>query len=232
VKEIEQFENKLKNITNNNNNPDINENKFGNTFGRPTTSGGIRQAGQLVQTQSEQSLNLNKDSENLTQTTNTRLTTLNTNIINKNVNKLDANDEDNMVMPKEYTDFLVYLNEQNKMDIDMVNLVCDDKTWLQFIISSFVDNQMDNWELLSELEFYIFSKALQQLMANESYAKLIQDSGLDKNSIINYMIQDYNENFELWTTAIMSILKQNNPEELWYVTHENIIKGRKIKNSI
>lgn len=135
-------------------------------------------------------------------------------------------------MPKEYTDFLVYLNEQNKMDVEMVNLVKDDKTWLQFIISSFVDNQMDNWELLSELEFYIFSKALQQLMANESQAKTIQDSGLDKNSIINYMIQDYNENFELWTTAIMSILKQNNPESLWYVTHENIIKGRKIKNSI
>lgn len=117
----------------------------------------------------------NKDSENLTRTSNTRLTTLNTNInSHNNVNnattsvKLDANDEDNIVMPKEYTDFLVYLNEQNKMDVEMVNLVKDDKTWLQFIISSFVDNQMDNWELLSELEFYIFSKALQQLMANES----------------------------------------------------------------
>jgi len=71
-------------------------------------------------------------------------------------------------MPKEYTDFLVYLNKENKMDVDMVNIVKDDKAWLQFIISSFVDNQMDNWELLSELEFYIFNKALQQLMANES----------------------------------------------------------------
>lgn len=117
----------------------------------------------------------NKDSENLTRTSNTRLTTLNTNINSHNNGihattsvKLDANDEDNIVMPKEYTDFLVYLNEQNKMDVEMVNLVKDDKTWLQFIISSFVDNQMDNWELLSELEFYIFSKALQQLMANES----------------------------------------------------------------
>jgi len=110
-------------------------------------------------------LNLNKDLECLSLSTNTRLTTLNTNINN---NKLDAIDEDNIVMPKEYTDFLVYLNKENKMDVDMVNLVKDDKAWLQFIISSFVDNQMDNWELLSELEFYIFNKALQQLMANES----------------------------------------------------------------
>jgi hypothetical protein len=73
VKEIEHLENKLKNITNNNNNPDINENQFGNTFGRPTTSGGIRQAGQagqLVQTQAEQSLNLNKDLESLVLSTN------------------------------------------------------------------------------------------------------------------------------------------------------------------
>lgn len=145
-------------------------------------------------------------------------------------NNSDPNEE--IIMPKEYTNFITYLHDNNKMDAELIDLVKEDIIWKKFIIASIADNQMDNWELLSELEFYLFQKALQQLMTCENYSKTIEDSGLDKNSIINYMIQDYNENSELWTTAMLSILKQNNAESLWYVTHENIIKGRKIKNSI
>jgi len=46
------------------------------------------------------------------------------------------------------------------------------------------------------------------------------------------MIQDYNENSASWTSSILGVLKHNNAESLWFLTHENIIKGRKIKNSI
>eukprot|EP00801_Mesodinium_rubrum_P000233 Mrub_00233.p1 GENE.Mrub_00233~~Mrub_00233.p1 ORF type:complete len:1316 (+),score=284.44 Mrub_00233:563-3949(+) len=224
-KEIEKLENKLKNISypENQQNHNINQidyNKINEEASiRPTTSNNTKQ--------SQPEPNFNQEAEKNTEQKNTEKKNT---IESRNLTITST--DDNIIMPKEYIDFLTYLHDNQKMDLELIDLVKDDNTWKKFIVASIADNQLDNWELLSELEFYLFQKALQNLMAIETYSKTIEDSGLDTNSIINYMIQDYNENSELWTTAILSILKENNPESLWYVTHENIIKGRKIKNSI
>jgi len=76
------------------------------------------------------------------------------------------------------------------MDSELIDLVKEDKAWMRFIVSSTENYSMDNWELLSELEYHLFQKCLLIIAANENYSKAIEDSGLDKNSIINYMIQD------------------------------------------
>lgn len=61
--------------------------------------------------------------------------------------------DENTVMPKEQVDFLTQLIDNKKMEQELLDLVKDDLTWKKFIFASITDNQMDNWELLSELEF-------------------------------------------------------------------------------
>ena len=70
------------------------------------------------------------------------------------------------------------------------------------------------------------------LCSNEQYSQLIDEAGLDKDSIVNYMVQDYNEFSDLWSAAIVSVLSGESCESLWLLSKENIIKGRKIRNSI
>jgi len=135
-------------------------------------------------------------------------------------------------MCDEYKEFIKWVSiDDSRINRKILDYMNTYQPWIKTINESVKVLQLDKDEILIELETFIFELGYERLNMNFDKKSVIDETELGKTNFIAYMIQDYKEYMDLWGGAIIQAVYNENYEPLWFLTYENVIKNRKIKNS-